>query len=433
MNSKITPFQAVIFGILVLVIIVGVLLFALQKSSSEQKSTPVTMWGTVSASIVNDLQNQINSADKDSLQITYTEFSEQEFNGVLLEALASGTGPDIMLLDDDSIINQENKLFLIGYDFYPQSDFQTNFVEAGEILLRPEGSIGIPFMIDPLVLYWNRTILNNNGVAQPPQYWDEFLTLIPDFVEANSAGNINKAGVALGEFRNINQAKEILATLVRQAGNPIITRDIELGGYQAIFDQRLGYKTRPADAAISFFTQFSNPSREVYSWNRSLPNADETFLAGDLAFYLGFASERQSLINKNPNLNFAVSLLPQSRSSSEKSVNAKMHFLAISNRSANIAGAYNTIAKLTGPESLAILSDITDLPPVRRDLLNAESGSAYKSVFNSSSLISKIFIDPDKNVTQEIFQSMIESVTSGRTTISESVTRAQLELNDLLE
>ncbi len=42
-----------------------------------------------------------------------------------------------------------------------------------------------------------------------------------------------------------------------------------------------------------------------------MSDSKNMFLAGDLALYFGFASELDDLKNKNPNLNFDVTLFPQ--------------------------------------------------------------------------------------------------------------------------
>lgn len=432
MDKKLSPFQMIMFALLVVVIIAGVVVFALQRQGGKDRATPITMWGTISEDIINDLQLRINDAQESSVEIIYTEFNEDEFEAELIEALASGTGPDTAILSDDMILPHENKLFLINYEFYPQEQFLNNFIEAGEVLLREEGILGFPLTIDPMVLYWNRTILNNEGISTVPDAWDQFLTLVPKLVIRDSASNISRAGVALGEFRNINNAKEILVSLIQQAGNQIIIRDSIKQSFVSIFEDRLGYKVRPTDTAVNFFVQFGDPAKSVYSWNRSLPRSDEMFLAGDLAFYFGFASERREIIEKNPNLNFSVTMLPQSRSSSQKSTVARMNFVTILNKSSNITAAYNTLLKITAPENISFLSEITLLPPVRREIIDEVPDLAFQDVFNRSALIAQTFIDPDALETSDIFQSMIESVISGSQGTSEAINRASGELRLLL-
>jgi ABC-type glycerol-3-phosphate transport system substrate-binding protein len=433
MNSdKLSPFQLILFVIIVFLIIGGIATFALKRSADTSQLVPITMWGTLPENYINSYQEVINDLNKDSVAIIYTEFTEDEFESELISALASGEGPDSVIFSNDLIVKQENKLFTIGYDFYNQSNFKTDFIETGEFLLKEEGVLGIPFVVDPLVMYWNRTILNSEGVSQPPQYWEQFIDLVPKITRSDSSSNISRSAVSLGEFRNINNAKDIFTTLVLQAGNPIVIKN-ELGNYEAIFKERLGYSVEPADAAITFFTQFSNPSRDTYTWNRSLPSDDEMFVSGDLAFYFGFASERNSMVERNPNLNFGVSQIPQSRSNENiKRTGGKLYFLGILNNSQNIGAAYNTFIKLVDSQNMSYMYDIFNLPPVKRDLLVGVPSIDYRDTFNKSSLITSVLLDPDSDKTEEIFRKHIESVTSGRIDVGQAVLDINNDLNLLI-
>lgn len=430
MNKKLSPIQIIIFTVLILAILFGVIIFVIGKKGSNKDITPITMWGTFPKDSMENLQKLINDEEEQPVNIIYREFTEAQFEGALIEALASGDGPDVVIMTDDLLARHDNKIFKIGYDIYPQKQFKDTFIEGGEILLREDGILGFPIMIDPLLLYWNRSILNTVGISQPPKIWSEFLDIIPRIVKSDSQANITRAGISLGEFSNINNAEEILVSLIQQAGNPIIVTNGE-GEYLPVIDQRLGYKLRPAEAALTFFTQFSNPTKSVYSWNRSLPNSESMFSTGDLAFYIGFASERDKLIKKNSNLNFDVALLPQSSSGNSSSTYGRIYYLSILNKSENIASSFETIMRLIEPDNILKISDAFKMSPVRRDLLGEQPAVSYKQVFNDSALIAKGVYDIDSGVTNEIFKSMIENVTSGRSGVSDSVDRVAEEFKEL--
>jgi ABC-type glycerol-3-phosphate transport system substrate-binding protein len=286
-----------------------------------------------------------------------------------------------------------------------------------------------------LVLYWNRGKLNTAGLGNPPEYWDEFVDLVPKLTVKDSSLNIQDSAVSLGEYSNIKNAKSIFLTLLIQAGNPVIaliTSELGEEKYQSTFSDRNGFTVRPADAALTFFTQFSNPTKDIYTWNRSLPNSDEMFLANDLAFYFGFASEYKNILQKNPNLNFDVAIIPQSKSSETKKNIANFQFLTISKNTQNSISAFNSIKILTDRDTQEILSNISDLPPVRRDLLSQKQDDSVGDIFNKSALISKAFLDPDQAETSSIISEMIESFTSSRSKLIESVDRAGQRMINLI-
>lgn len=436
MNDKKSPFQIILFAILVIAIVAGVLIFSMQRQKQTNTNDPVTIWGTLSQDVFSAYLNQINEANRDSIKASYKEFEVDKFETALVEALASGTGPDMVIMKDDWLVRHENKLYTVGYDYLPQKMYKETFIEAGDILLKPNGISGFPFIIDPLVMYYNRATLNSAGISFAPKYWDEFLKVVPGLVRKDSSFNISKSAVALGEFRNIKNAKEILVTLTAQAGNQIVTRNFDtqnqnVGRFIVNLDGRNGFAVAPADAALNYYTQFSNPSKTLYSWNRALPNSDEMFLSGNLAFYFGLASEYFTIQRKNPNLNYDVAVLPQSRSSDGKFTYGDLYFIGIINNSKFISSALGAADVLTNSGNLMLLANILNLPPVRRDLLVEQNSNAVLQNFNLSALIAKPFIDPDSAKTTKIFSDMVESYTSGRSLISEAIERAQSELNQI--
>jgi spermidine/putrescine-binding protein len=127
-----------------------------------------------------------------------------------------------------------------------------------------------------------------------------------------------------------------------------------------------------------------------------------------------------------------VAVIPQSKSSETKKTIASFQFLTISKNTRNIAGAYNTIKVLTDRDAQEILSKVSDLPPVRRDLLSQKQDDSVGDIFNKSALISKAFLDPDQAETSKIISEMIESFTSSRSKLTESVDRAGQRMVNLI-
>jgi len=435
MNNKLSPLQVILFVVLIFAIILAVGIFAFKKNNQNSTAAPVSMWGIVDEKIMTSLQNRLNEDNEETINIVYTQKSPDTFEAEMVEALASGNAPDIFLLPNELLLKQRNKLFKIDYKTYPQRDFKNDFIEGSEILLNKDGILGVPLIVDPLVLYWNRAKLNSAGVSQSPEYWDEFMSLVPKLVVRDSNLNIQDSAVALGEFQNIKNAKEIFLTLLMQAGNPgivLTTTANNTEEYASTFDDRSGFSVRPADASLNFYAQFSNPTKDVYTWNKSLPNSTEMFLSNDLAFYLGFASEYKEILLKNPNLNFDIAVVPQSKASESKKTIANFQILTLSKNTPNLANAYVAIKTLTNKETQQILSGLTDLPPVRRDLLAERQGDSVKDIFYRSAIISKAFLDPSPKEMTRILSDMIESFTSGRSKLTEAVDRAAQQISRLI-
>ena len=426
-----TKFQIILTGIFAAFIIIGVAIFAVGGNDSSKDISRVTLWGTMTVQDFSGFTQKIGLDQNKTIILTYVEKNPVTFDQELVNALAIGQGPDIFFLPQDSILKNQDKVFAIPFQNYSLRDFKNNFIAEGELYLTSTGVLALPFTVDPLVMYWNRDIFSNASLSQVPAYWDEFFSIVPKITEKDTALNIKKTIIAFGEFRNISNAKEIISTLIMQAGSPITVRN-EQGVFSALVITS-GSVNSPAVNALNFYTDFANPAKSFYSWNRALPASKDYFLAGDSATYFGFASELRSLQLKNPNLNFDIASLPQSRAKGPLTTFGKMNGLAISKTSKNIAGAFRVVSLLTSSDSIAALVPFTILPPVRRDLLAIKPTDAYFSVFYDSAIRSRAWLDPDKDKTSGLFQEMIESITGGRNTSTESVNKINAELNLLFK
>lgn len=432
--KNLSPFQIILLVCSGIVIVIGVTIFAFSKSRGGQDAGTVVIWGTIGDAEFTQFEEFLKSQKKIPQKLEYTYIEPDLFDIKFTTALAEGVGPDLIFVTDDKLVRHEKKLFQISYEFFSERLFKDSFVEAGEIFKDERGVFAFPFLIDPVVMYWNRSFFTEKGLSQPPKHWDELLTLTPQLVETETDLSIKKSAVAMGEYSNINNAKQLLTTLLMQAGNPVVIRNkIDEPGaplFSVVFDENLNYSVSPAQAAINFYTQFANPSRTVYSWNKSLPNSLDAFIAGDVAMYFGFASEFANVRQKNPNLNFDVAVIPQSRSGI-RATYGKVLALAIPKTTPNVERAFSLVRTLIQPDVTAFMADILFLPPVRRDLLATRPENAFMQTFHDSALISKNVYDFNPEETDIIFKRMIESIVSGRLTTSEAVVRANGEI-DLL-
>lgn len=413
-------------------IVIGIITFSLFRGGSGGSLEQITLWGTIPESVFSSYAQAVNLRKDNSakININYVAKERQDFDRDFIEALASGKGPDAILLPQDQILRHKDKIYPIPYDTISERVFKDTFIEEGELYLSSGGIIALPFAVDPLVMYWNRDIFTDVLLPQPPVYWDEIFPLVDKVTEVDSHLDIQRSAISFGEFRNVLNAKEILSLLILQAGNPIVKFD--KGRPVSALKDQMGFSIPPSEAALRFYTEFSNPSKKSYSWNRSLPEALSYFLSGDLALYFGFASELNDIKMKNPNLNFDVAFVPQRREAKTKTTFGKMQGLALVKSSRKLSSAFNTISALTSKDNVAAWTKTSGLPPVRKDLLQLGSSDPEDSIFYNSAIISKAWLDPNREETQTIFQNMVESVTSGRSMLSEAVDRASMEMQNLL-
>src|SRR3989338_2500397 len=423
--KKLNPFQVVILGLFIAAIVGGVIVLATTKSKNRGSGIHVVIWGTVAQESFNYATEEITRGT-DGYKITYIEQRPENFDQKLIEALASGSGPDAIILPQDLILRYRDKISPIPYSAVPLRTFKDSFIEESELFLHPLGILAMPFSVDPLVMYWNRDILTNAGIANPPQFWDEFIALAKNLTVKDQSLNIIKSAVALGEYSNITNAKEIIATLFLQAGNPITNLD-----NNGLLVSTLYPATLSSIGAINFYTDFANPIKPDYSWNLSLPSSLDFFIAGDLAFYFGFASEISKIRDKNPNLNFDMSYFPQPRKASVLITFGRMQGIALLASSRNWQDAFAAVLAITSSKNpIARWSINTGLPPVRRGVLSANPSDPYQEILYNSALRSRAWLDPNPLRSKTIFQDMIEFVTSGQFEVGRAIETAGKNLTN---
>jgi len=429
--KNMTPFQLVLTGIFATFIIIGVAFFALFRGGNNSGPVSnVAIWGLMSESQFSQLLETTGLSENPSFKITYARANPDTYDQDFIEILARGQAPDLIMIPHTSLLRHRDKLLAIPYTSYPERDFRNNFIQEGEIFLSPDGVLALPIIVDPLVMYWNRTLFSNAGIAVPPKYWDEFFNLTERMVKKDQAFNITQATLAFGEYQNVTNAKAILSTLIMQAGSPIATRTGD--SVSSVLSSTFNQPIIPAEAAVNYYTEFSNPVKSFYSWNRSLPSSRDYFTAGDLAVYFGFASELDFISAKNPNLNFDAAVVPQSRGGAETITFGNIMGLAIPRASQNPSAAFAVASLLTSLESIQEVSLLVGLPPVRRDVLSNKPSDPFLATFYDSALWSRGWLDPDRNATSQIFKTMIESITSGQKRVSGAVQEASSSLQKLL-
>ncbi len=413
--SKFQLALLIIFGFF---IVIAVVIFSFYQGSSSS-SMMVKVWGSIPTSEFNLFLNnrQLNQVDK--ISYAYTEKTPETLETEFTEALARGEGPDLIILSQEDFWSAREKLTLLPYSSVSERDFKNAFAEGSEIFLSPEGVYALPIAIDPLVLYYNRDALSTAGIAQPLAFWDEIYTSATKLTKRDGAGNLAQSTIALGEARNIPLYKEILSLLFIQAGTPItgfVGEDL-----RSLLSINPGLPILPADSALDFYTQFANPTRAYYSWNRTLPEAQTHFTSGEAAYYLGFVSELPAIRRKSPTLNFSVAKVPQSRVSGRSVTFGRIYGVALSRGVKNPTGALEAALMLVARENALELDNILGLPPARRDLLSLKPTDTLGSVIYDSALQARAFVDPAPIETAKLFQDAIESVTSGRARTSEAV------------
>jgi len=431
------PFQIILLGVFIALAFGGLILFSVFRGFGSEPNpfgASVEIWGTFDWITFNAVITELSDADDNFRVVSYRQMDPRTFRAELVSAIAEGRGPDAIVLASDELVSERAKLYPIPYASLSARTIQDTYVDGVEVFARADGVYGFPIAVDPLVMYWNRDLFASAGLVTPPATWETLTaSVVPALtrIEQSPVYTVSKSAIAFGEYTNVTNAADIMYLLALQAGSGMVVENAS--GYEVALNRSVGQTARsPLDAALDFYTQFSNPSRPNYTWNRSLPQDRSAFLAADLALYFDYGSAAANLSAGNPNLRFDAAPVPQGSGATVKKGLGTFYSLAVLRTSDNFAGTYRAVSLLGSQEPARALAEGFGFAPVHRATLAAGNANPFRQTMYTEALIARGFLDPDPAASGSVIKTMIEDVTSGRMTISEAAGDAVGRFNQLL-
>ncbi len=431
---NIRPFEIALIGLFAVAGLGGLFFLSMYQAEPDPEEKrygeKVEIWGALDQKIMSGFLDELTRGDKAFEVVKYRMIDPRSFEHELLNAIAEGRSPDLVVLPHDLLVSYRQKLQPVSYETIPERAFRDTYIDGAEIFMRSDGIYGVPFAADPLVMYWNRDIFSNSGLTIPPKTWETLITqTIPAITRLDDALNVVQSTVALGEYQNIKHSKEILSALLIQAGSTIVEE--QEGSYVVTLNKKQENALAPGDAVLSFYTQFVTPGRDTYTWNRSMYSDRGEFIGGTLALYFGMGSERASIERENANLNYDVALVPQGSGMTTRRNYATFYALSIPRASSNIQGAYAVAQVIGSQENGEKLARAFDLAPTHRSAYGATTGNPFEDVVRQSALIARGWLDPSPLETDRIFERMVESVLVGQNRLKSIVIDAVQEMEAL--
>lgn len=411
---KLSLFQTILFIVFGLAALVGLFVFANYTNNSGRDGIgTVTIWGTLPQEGMESLLVLLGQTNSELRNVTYVEKDALSLPGELASAIATGAPPDVVLDSQENLLSLAKYLMPIPFDTLSTSAFTSTFVGGAGIFMGPEGYFGVPFLVDPLVLYSNRSILASSGIAAPPATWEALTGLVPRIAKLTPNRQISRALIALGSYDNVHNARSILSTLFLQTTVPI-------SAYSAtgVLTADLGASSSdgraPGLAVITFYTQFVDPSKVSYTWNAAMPDSQRAFVTTDEALYLGHLSEASFIRSANPNIELLVTPVPQPATASVKVAYGRIYAFMIPRGAANPDGGYKVAALLAGSSEQQAASATLRLPPANLSNLATLPTDPALAVGYEEALYTKGWLSPAPLATDRVFSDMINAVITGR-------------------
>ncbi|MBC7766578.1 extracellular solute-binding protein [Arenimonas sp.] len=431
-SKDLNIFQVLTIVVFLVIGIIGIAMFATGKTGIGGSTYKAIIWGVLPKTSIDAGLESFSIRGQDP-SFTYIEYPEEGFEQAILKAIAEGNGPDAIIFPDYMYYGQMNKLLTIPNTTVTAQDYTNTYLDIARKFTVQGGIKAFPILIDPLVMYYNVNILKSEGILIPPKDWVEFANLTEKVVRKRDNGIIDRAYTALGEYDNIDHAKDILFAMLAQVGVNLSFYDIQQGSYVSGLINQVT-SSRLSREVLIFYTEFANPTKTSYTWNKSFKSSREAFLAGDLAIYFGPGSEVEYMRTRNPNLNFAIASVPQAYQD-KKVTQAKVYSLGFMVTSKNPNATYQNVMSFFNTfEMNKSLSDSIHLASARRDvLLKSELAktNADVAVINNSAIYAETWLDPDANLTDTILSKMITAVVSGTQNISDAINDASERLDRL--
>ncbi len=383
-----------------------------------------------------------------NIQVEYRKFRSDEYEKELLSAIAEDKGPDVFSIHNTWMRGWQPRLLAVPPVLsIPYREIQGTIKKEAVTVIRQEPGItlkqlandyvdtvsadvvlpteqddpraplvpkiyGVPLSVDSLVLYYNRDMLNNAGIAQPATDWRTFQEQVKKVTRLDETGVIIQSAAALGTANNVERSTDVLAALMMQNGTQM-TGENGVATFDKYPPELAGRPFPPGAEALIFYTDFANPEKEVYTWNDKMPGSLQAFINGQTAFFFGYAYHLPVIRFSNPKLNFGISGFPQIEG------NKPVHFAnywveVVSKKTTHADEAWNFVQFMTSAEQATKYLAATRKPTALRSLINGQLEDLDLSVFAAQVPTAKSWYHgTDANAAELAFTDMIRQMLSG--------------------
>lgn len=417
------------FRLLALVLVLAFTAAGCGTPKKKSKPVVIKFWKTFEDT--DNIQPLIDAYRKkhSNVSIQYTKKNIETYEQDLLDALASGNGPDVFSIHDSWLPKYMDKITPAPEKSWSYVDYKNSFVDAVvQEFTKDQKIYGVALAVDSLALYYNKDLFGSAGVATPPKTWAELSKDVQKLSRQDKTGYFSRSGVAIGLSSyapggKVNRAEDIVYLMMLQKGAVPWSKD----GANPRFGESIqkdGNSSKPANDALTFYTSFANPSNPNYTWNSRSDYSIDSFANGRAAMLYSYSYARQTIQQKAPNLNFDVAPVPQPNLDDPEVNFANYWGEVVSKQSEFSAQAWDFLKFISSKDALDKYYAVHKQPSSRKDLIDIQSEDPEIGVFAHSNLTAKPFYRPDQVKVDTIIGRMIDKVTLRGVGIDEAISQA---------
>lgn len=425
----------ILVGVISVAVLFTVVLVLRNVGGTAVKPVTLQFWGVFDDHNAFDQVIKNFKAQNPSIDVKYQLFTFQQYEQGFVNALAAGTGPDILMIHNTWLPKHGDKLATMPAtgvsdtkNPFTLQNFKDQFVDvAYQDLVYNNQIYGLPLYADTLGLYYNKDLFNSAGITGPPKTWNEVNSDVQLLTKLDRSGNITQSGFSLGTARNINRSTDILMDMMIQSGVQMTSADNRSATFAATVNgQHLG------DIAVQYYTNFANPRNQDYSWNDNQHYSIDAFTEGTLAMMIGYAHDMQTIRSKAPRLNFAMAAMPQASLTDVRNF-ANYWAVAVAAKSAHPIESWKFVNYLASKEGVTVYLNTTNRPSARRDLIDLQRTDPDLGVFAVQALSARSWYQADNTAIEGIFADMIDDVNFNRFSVQDAVSRAESRVTVLMQ
>lgn len=431
-----------LIGGIILFIVLGVILVILltqpkdpdvidgdNNNNNNTNTVTLEYWGlwepeTVMAPIISEYE-----ANNPGVKIKYTQKPFTQYESTLLtrfEQAKDGTSPapDIVKINNSWLPKFQKFLSPLPSTVMTAADYkQTFYPTAYADFSSTSGAIyAIPISAEGLGLIYNKTLIKQAGITEPPKDWDTLIEVAQKLTKKNAKGDITQAGLAIGSSRNVKHAADIFSFLLMQNNVEVLTED----------PMAVTLTSSKAVSTLEFFKSFTT---DYKVWSTDLPMDLQMFYSGTLAMMFAPSWRAFDIIQSAPSVEFDIAPLPQLTGNDE--INYAMYWgESVSSTSKNKEAAWKFIKYLSEKDNMKKLysneSQIRAFgePYSRPDLAGELSGSRYADAIIKMAPTMKAWKTSQLSYVEEQLKDALYNATERDVAAQDALRKAEEDINE---